>query len=225
MKKRSDNTLAPDTTKTTTDKTEVNAPKSKISSEVKKVVPKRKSVTATKKPVQAKIEASAELQVETIKETNQKVVSNSVAYSLNDDEQKIISAKHHDPFAILGRHSEHNKTRIKVYLPYAESVTLSHDGSEFVRLTGSDFFEYNAEPSQLPVHYELTWIDKEGYTHKNYDPYDFGAQLPEFDQHLFSEGKHWHIYQKLGGHCHEVDGVDGVLFTVCAPNAVRVSIV
>ena len=110
MKKRSDNTLAPDTIKTITDKTEVNAPKSKISSEVKKVVPKRKSVTAPKKSVKAKIEDSAELQVDTVKTTH-KVLSNSVGYVLNDDEQKIISAKNHDPFALLGRHLVGDKTR------------------------------------------------------------------------------------------------------------------
>ena len=164
------------------------------------------------------------MQVDTAKAA-QKGLSNSVGYGLNENEQKIISAKNHDPFAILGRHSVGDKTSIKVYLPYAESVTLSHDGAELVRLTGSDFFEYISESNELPVHYELTWIDKAGYTHKNYDPYDFGAQLPEFDQHLFGEGKHWHVYQKLGAHCHSVDDIDGVLFTVWAPNAGRVSIV
>ena len=51
------------------------------------------------------------------------------------------------------------------------------------------------------------------------------TQLPEFDQHLFGEGKHWHIYQKLGAHLHSVDGIEGVLFTVWAPNAGRVSVV
>ena len=72
--------------------------------------------------------------------------------------------------------------------------------ADFNRITGTDFFEYYAKEGELPEHYQLSWVDKNGNTHENYDPYDFGTQLPEFDQHLFGEGKHWHIYQKLGGH-------------------------
>jgi len=77
----------------------------------------------------------------------------------------------------------------------------------------------------LPHHYTLAWQDKDGNTHESHDPYDFAAQLPEFDLHLFGEGRHWHIYQKLGAHPHHVDGVAGVLFAVWAPNAGRVSVV
>ena len=145
--------------------------------------------------------------------------------ALDADSIKIRDAKHHDPFSVLGRHPKNGKVLIKVYLPYAESVTLGKSESAFTRVPGSDFFEYLAEAKDLPKHYQLSWTDKNGYHHENYDPYDFGTQLPEFDQHLFGEGKHWHIYQKLGGHLHTVDGIDGVLFTVWAPNAGRVSVV
>lgn len=139
---------------------------------------------------------------------------------------KIIEAKNHDPFAILGRHVIDGKSLVKVYLPYAETVNFSHNDVELSRITGTDFFEYKlADTETLPEHYQLTWIDKSGYTHQGYDPYDFGSQIPSFDQHLFGEGRHWHIYQKLGAHLHTVDGIDGVLFAVWAPNAGRVSVV
>jgi len=42
---------------------------------------------------------------------------------------------------------------------------------------------------------------------------------------LFAQGKHWHIYQKMGAHLHTVDDIAGVLFTVWAPNAGRVSVI
>ncbi|MCK9620408.1 MAG: 1,4-alpha-glucan branching protein GlgB [Methylobacter sp.] len=145
--------------------------------------------------------------------------------ALDSDAVKIMEARHHDPFAILGRHFKNNHTQVKVYLPYAETVCFSHNGAALSRVPDTDFFEYNAEHEQLPEHYQLSWIDKSGYSHENYDPYDFGIQLPEFDRHLFGEGRHWHIYQKLGGHLHNADGIDGVLFTVWAPNAGRVSVV
>ncbi|MCX7101506.1 MAG: 1,4-alpha-glucan branching protein GlgB [Methylobacter sp.] len=145
--------------------------------------------------------------------------------ALDSDAVRIMEARHHDPFSVLGRHTKNNHIQVKLYLPYAETVCFSHNGLALNRLPESDFFEYNAEIDQLPEHYSLSWTDKDGFSHKNHDPYDFGTQLPEFDQHLFAEGKHWHIYKKLGGHLHTADGIDGVLFAVWAPNAGRVSVV
>ena len=143
---------------------------------------------------------------------------------LDSESIKIIEAKHHDPFSVLGRHPHDKLIKVKVYLPYAESVSFA-GGPDIPRISGTDFFEYTAQQNELPEHYQLVWIDKDGSQHTNYDPYDFGVQLPEFDRHLFAEGKHWHIYQKMGAHQHTVDTIDGVLFTVWAPNAGRVSVI
>ena len=49
--------------------------------------------------------------------------------------------------------------------------------------------------------------------------------LSELDLHLFNEGSHERIYEKLGGHIRTVDGVVGVNFSVWAPNAKNVSVV
>ena len=145
--------------------------------------------------------------------------------TLDFDSKKIIEARHHDPFSVLGRHQKDTRKFIKVFLPYAETVQLGKGGPAFKRLPGTDLFECDIDKVELPAHYQLSWVDKNGRTHLDYDPYDFTTQFPEFDQHLFGEGKHWHIYQKLGGHLHTVDGIDGVLFSVWAPNAGRVSVV
>ncbi len=144
---------------------------------------------------------------------------------LDAESIKISEARHHNPFAVLGRQPKDNATHIKVYLPYAETVKLHHNDAELQRIAGTDFFEGAAGKETLPQHYQLSWTDKGGSRHLQCDPYDFPVQLPEFDQHLFGEGKHWHVYQKLGGHLHAADGIDGVLFTVWAPNAGRVSVV
>jgi len=148
--------------------------------------------------------------------------SNALLY---DDLIKIMEAKHHDPFSVLGRHDCKDLVKVKLFLPYAETVHFADNGPEIPRIAGTDFFEYTAQPGELPEHYQLSWIDKEDRQHLDYDPYDFPEQLSEFDRHLFGEGKHWHIYQKMGAHLHNVDGIDGVLFTVWAPNACRVSVV
>lgn len=51
------------------------------------------------------------------------------------------------------------------------------------------------------------------------------AFISDVDVHLFSEGTHYRIYEKLGAHRLERDGVKGTHFAVWAPNAARVSVV
>src|SRR5512138_717426 len=51
------------------------------------------------------------------------------------------------------------------------------------------------------------------------------TDLTDLDLHLFGEGNHHHIYQKLGAHVVTVEGVRGTRFAVWAPNAKRVSVV
>lgn len=47
----------------------------------------------------------------------------------------------------------------------------------------------------------------------------------DFDIDLFKAGKHFRLYEKLGAHLTEVNGVKGVYFAVWAPSAKKVSVV
>ncbi len=49
--------------------------------------------------------------------------------------------------------------------------------------------------------------------------------IGEIDLHLFGEGRHEDIYQKLGAHVTKVGRVKGVAFAVWAPQATAVSVV
>ncbi|MGA2803548.1 MAG: 1,4-alpha-glucan branching protein GlgB [Acidimicrobiales bacterium] len=49
--------------------------------------------------------------------------------------------------------------------------------------------------------------------------------LDPVDVHLFNEGRHFRLYEKLGAHPMTVGGVAGVFFAVWAPNAERVAVV
>ena len=49
--------------------------------------------------------------------------------------------------------------------------------------------------------------------------------ITEADRFVFGEGNHYEIYNKLGAHLTEIDGVKGVHFAVWAPNAKAVSVV
>ena len=44
------------------------------------------------------------------------------------------------------------------------------------------------------------------------------------DLHLFNEGTHYRIYDKLGAHLLSIDGVSGASFAVWAPNAREVHV-
>src|ERR1051325_89213 len=53
----------------------------------------------------------------------------------------------------------------------------------------------------------------------------FAPPLGDLDLHLFGEGKHERVYEKLGAHVVMHQGKRGVAFAVWAPNADRVSVV
>ncbi|MDY4516990.1 MAG: 1,4-alpha-glucan branching protein GlgB, partial [Lachnospiraceae bacterium] len=57
------------------------------------------------------------------------------------------------------------------------------------------------------------------------DPYAFEPQISENETRKFNAGICYDIYEKLGAHPMKINGVDGVLFAVWAPNAMRVSVV
>jgi 1,4-alpha-glucan branching enzyme len=56
-------------------------------------------------------------------------------------------------------------------------------------------------------------------------PHEFSPTLGELDLHLFGEGRHERIYDKLGAHLVTHEGQHGVAFAVWAPNAKSVAVV
>ncbi|WJW76838.1 1,4-alpha-glucan branching protein GlgB [Thiohalobacter sp. IOR34] len=138
--------------------------------------------------------------------------------------ERIAEARHHDPFAILGRHPWEDGEQVLVYLPGADRVRLLDIDAPLSRLGDSDFFRWQGPAGRLPERYRLEWQDAQG-SHQGYDPYCFPPQLADFDLHLFGEGRHWHAYRFLGAHLTRVDGISGVCFAVWAPNAERVSVI
>jgi len=51
------------------------------------------------------------------------------------------------------------------------------------------------------------------------------SRFTELDVHLFREGKHYRLYEKLGSHVMGVDGQKGTYFAVWAPNGQDVSVI
>ena len=141
---------------------------------------------------------------------------------------RIQQGWHHDPFEWLGIHPARPGYVLRAFMPSAESVELAGVGA-MSRYEGSDTFEISLNKKQkenLPQHYRLNWVEKgASETHSVTSPYSFLPILSEFDLGLFSAGTHLHIYRFLGAHLQQIDGVDGCLFAVWAPNVKRVSVV
>lgn len=49
--------------------------------------------------------------------------------------------------------------------------------------------------------------------------------MTEMDIHLFKEGRHFHLYEKLGSHLTSMNGIKGCSFALWAPNAESVSVI
>lgn len=152
---------------------------------------------------------------------------------LSHEMLRIVTATHHDPFEVLGRHplgansTAAADTFVRVYLPGARTATLviNEQHHALKRIEGTDFFEWYGLAKILPEHYLVQWYDRHNTMHIEFDPYSFAPQLGDIDMHLFAEGQHWNIYQHLGAHPRTVDGIEGVLFATWAPNAERISVV
>ncbi|NEP20881.1 1,4-alpha-glucan branching enzyme [Moorena sp. SIO3I6] len=155
-------------------------------------------------------------------------------YSRINPEQidRIVGNQHHDPFEVLGSHKFEQDGKVswvvRAYLPNAEAawVLLPTERKSYLMQSvhHPHFFEVEIETPRL-ANYQLR-IKKGDREWVSYDPYGFrSAKLTEFDLHLFAEGNHHRIYQKLGAHPTEIDRVEGVYFAVWAPNARNVSVI
>ena len=139
--------------------------------------------------------------------------------------QRLVEARHHDPFEVLGRHEEDGQCLLRAFLPHCSEVRVRDPDLELRRVEGTDLFEWRGDGSRLAQHYQLTWVDRDGLRWTEYDPYCFAPGIGDLDLHLFGEGRHLHAYRMLGAHTCEVHGVSGTRFAVWAPGAERVSIV
>ena len=138
---------------------------------------------------------------------------------------RIADARHHDPFSILGPHNVGFQTEVRVYIPNAREVRIADGDRIMQRLGESDFFTWRGDANELPPFYRIAWVDDENREHIYHDPYCFPVQISDFDLHLFSEGKLQQAYNIFGAHTHEIEGKAGILYSVWAPNAERVSVV
>ncbi|MDT7806992.1 MAG: 1,4-alpha-glucan branching enzyme [Acidobacteriota bacterium] len=141
--------------------------------------------------------------------------------------ERLLALNSPDPHAVLGAHPSPQGVVVRAFRPDAERVELiieGEDAREMPRMHPAGLFELLLEGrAQLFAYHLRSHYNGGVFTHR--DPYAFMPTLGTFDEHLFGEGRHWQLYEKLGAHLRDLGGVGGVSFAVWAPNADGVSVV
>ena len=153
-----------------------------------------------------------------------------------DDISKIVHTDHHDPFQVLGAHQMEWKGKrgvvVRSFLPDAASVELVELQKEVEvrtftmnKVHDGGIYEVFVPDRTDVFPYKLRKRTIQGTVETFHDSYSFLPTLTEFDLYLFNAGDHHRIYEKLGAHYAEVNGVGGIQFAVWAPAARSVSVI
>src|SRR5437867_2976305 len=150
------------------------------------------------------------------------------------DLPRLMAGEHSHPHDILGAHPATiggmtgvivrgmtpDAIAAECVLADGQIVRLELEASGLVNLFGAFI-----PGATLPLHYRLRFHFLDGAVWERDDPYRFLPTIGDVDLHLFNEGTHRRLWEKLGAHLRTMDGIDGVSFAVWAPNARRVSVV
>lgn len=143
--------------------------------------------------------------------------------------EALVNGEMGAPSSLLGRQRQRDEISIRAFRPWAMQVDLVNEvtgkrvGME--RCHGDGLFVAELDESWAEAAYHFEAITAEGGRETFGDPYLHPPLLTEYDIYLFSQGRHHEIYQKLGAHRRESDGVCGINFAVWAPNCYKVAVI
>jgi 1,4-alpha-glucan branching enzyme len=140
----------------------------------------------------------------------------------------LVRREHANPHAVLGAHPVDDAVEIRALRPAASAITIHlEDGAtvEMEQIHAGGVFAGVVEGAELPLRYRLEIDYGEAGTFTIDDPYSFIPTIGELDLYLIGEGRHERIYEKLGSHVIEHQGVHGTAFAVWAPSARAISVV
>ncbi len=142
----------------------------------------------------------------------------------------FLEARHADPFHTLGMRRSGEFLTVRTFRPDAAAVTVVDTANRTrmfaaTKIQTDGFFEVVLPKGLAEFPYTLRMKGHDGREWEERDPYSFGRILGDTDVYLHAEGNHWDLYNKFGAHLTTIDGVQGTVFCVWAPNAQRVSVV
>ncbi len=140
---------------------------------------------------------------------------------------RIVAGEHPDPHSVLGAHPGAGGIVVRAFRPAATSVHVLPPRGEPVELTrvhAAGVFEAKLPRRRTLLGYrlEVAYADAPAVVVR--DAYSFLPTLGELDLHLIAEGRHEQLWNALGAHPRELDGVRGTAFAVWAPGAHAVAV-
>jgi len=148
--------------------------------------------------------------------------------AVEDEIELVITRRHSDPHHVLGAHPVDGGVVLRAFRPDASEVVAHvQDGESLIlaKRHPAGLFEGLVPDGGLPLLYEFEVSYPDGNVYRLRDPYAFAPMVGELDLHLVAEGRHEEVYERLGAHVLEIDGVLGTSFAVWAPAARAVSVV
>jgi 1,4-alpha-glucan branching enzyme len=150
----------------------------------------------------------------------------------SEDIRRLVRIELPDPHSILGVHPYAMKGKkgivVRAFHPEATRAELLIKGRRPVvmkKCHPGGLFAAFISHRRLPFPYRLRFTFADGKHWESHAPYRFFPTLGDIDLYLAGQGSHERLYEKLGAHLREMDGVAGVSFAVWAPSAKRVSVV
>jgi 1,4-alpha-glucan branching enzyme len=165
-----------------------------------------------------------------VKKKLEKPERNDLTYPTIDSAElkAFLALKHHDPHTILGAHGFNGGVVFRAFRPEAEEVEVLIGRRKPLPMTmthHAGLFEILIPDLDLIPSYRFKVQYPHNQVFTQRDPYSFLPTLGDLDLHLFNEGKHEAIYEKLGAHVRRFGSVRGVSFATWAPQAAGVSVV
>lgn len=146
---------------------------------------------------------------------------------------KLFKTEYGDPHSIMGMHEilkgDKKCVVVRQLIPNAVCVSVidKKSGKKYSleKLHDDGFFEGIIPRRTRYFAYILEVDFGGGNIWQTADQYTFEPTVTEYDRYLFGAGNHYRIYEKLGAHPKEINGIEGVAFAVWAPNAKSISVV
>ena len=152
---------------------------------------------------------------------------NDILYHLMNWEriESIVYSDNCEPGKVLGAHVTDKGILIQAFFPDAIEVCVVYGKANKVQkmeiADEAGFFATLIKGKRVPdYHYTVKYeADEEVIA---FDPYSFESTISEQDLLRFEKGIHYEIYEKLGAHEIELNGVQGVSFVKKADGRVLI---
>ena len=142
--------------------------------------------------------------------------------------EALAYSEHNRPHNILGQKLVNDGLLIAAYMPTAVSVTAkdvqTKEEYPMIKMDECGYYAVLID-SDKKITYKYMVEYDDGSKSEFYDPYAFENLIDPDEISKFNAGINYEVYKVLGAHVKRIDNVDGVMFAVWAPEAVRVSVV